>query len=60
MLGEFGIKCDKEVLDLAGREDKLLTAFYKDSGELIVGGKARVKGLISLLVVKEYAIQPLD
>jgi len=39
---------DREVLDLANREDRILVTFDKDFGELIVREKARVKGLILL------------
>ena len=39
---------DREVLDLANREDRILVTFDKDFGELVVRGKARVKGLILL------------
>ena len=39
---------DREVLDLANREDRILVTFDKDFGELIVRKKARVKGLILL------------
>ena len=39
---------DREVLDLANREDRILVTFDKDFGELVVREKMRVKGLILL------------
>ena len=39
---------DREVLDLANREDRILMTFDKDFGELIVREKIKVKGLILL------------
>ena len=39
---------DREVLDLANREDMILVTFDKDFGELVVREKVKVKGLILL------------
>jgi len=40
---ELGIKCDREVLDPANREDRILVTFDKDFGELIVREKAETR-----------------
>ena len=45
-----GLK-DREVLDLAGREGRIIVTFDKDFGELVVRERARVKGLIPLRFV---------
>jgi predicted nuclease of predicted toxin-antitoxin system len=37
-----GLK-DREVLDLAGREGRIIATFDKDFGELVVRERARVK-----------------
>ena len=42
-----GLK-DREVLDLANREGRIIVTFDKDFGELVVRERARVKGLILL------------
>ena len=39
---------DREVLNLANREDRILVTFDKDFGELVVREKVKVKGLILL------------
>ena len=54
---EFGIKCDREVLDPANREDRILVTFDKDFGELMLREKAKVKGLILL---RFHAKSPLQ
>lgn len=35
---EHGIKCGREVLNPAGRKDRVLATYAEDSGELIVRG----------------------
>ncbi len=45
-----GLK-DREVLDLAGREGRIVVTFDKDFGELVVRERASVKGLILLRFV---------
>ena len=42
---------DREVLNLANREDRILVTFDKDFGELVVREKVKVKGLILLRFV---------
>jgi predicted nuclease of predicted toxin-antitoxin system len=42
-----GLK-DREVLNLANREGRIIVTFDKDFGELVVRERARVKGLILL------------
>jgi predicted nuclease of predicted toxin-antitoxin system len=39
---------DREVLNLANKEDRILVTFDKDFGELVVREKAKIKGLILL------------
>lgn len=39
---------DKEVLDLANREERVLVTFDKDFGELVIRENVKVKGLILL------------
>lgn len=45
-----GLK-DREVLDLAGREGRIIVASDKDFGELVVRERAKAKGLILLRFV---------
>ena len=45
-----GLK-DREVLDLAGREGRIIVTFDKDFGELVVRERAKAKGLILLRFV---------
>jgi predicted nuclease of predicted toxin-antitoxin system len=42
-----GLK-DKEVLNLANKEERIIVPFDKDFGELMVRQRAKVKGLILL------------
>jgi len=42
-----GLK-DKEVLNLANKEERIIVTFDKDFGELVVRQRAKVKGLILL------------
>ena len=39
---EFGIKCGREVLDPANREDRILVTFDKDSSKIIEKNGSRI------------------
>jgi len=52
----LGLK-DKEVLNLANKEERIIVTFDKDFGELVVRRRVKVKGLILLRFIPRSSQQ---